>query len=339
MKKKVFGKIEEEQIDLYSLSNQSGLEVQIMNYGATITSIKLPDGTNIVCGFDTLEGYFSNEYIANAPYFGCTVGRFSSRIKDAKFQLNDKSYSLAANNGTNNLHGGIKAFDKAIWSTTKFEDNVLEMSHFSSHLEEGFPGNVETKVTFALNDDNELSISYHAITDADTPLSLTNHSYFNLSGFEETIHNHKAMVDAISHLKPDETGVPTGEVENIQETAADLSKGKFFKEALAGLETGFEHYFVFEKPLWEMRKIATFTHPESNRTLEISTTEPGMLFYSGYYTSDKLARENGDEYGRFKGFCCETHRYPNGPNIANAPGAITRTGEIYLSKTIYKFTF
>lgn len=339
MTKHHFGQFEEQPIDLYTLKNSAGLQVKISNYGATITSIILPDGTDIVCGFDTLNGYFSDAYKTNAPYFGCTVGRFSSRIKDAKFDLNGKTYTLAANNGSHNLHGGIKAFDKSVWNVKEIGENEVEMSRLSPDMEEGFPGNVAVKVTFKLTDDNALHISYQAVPDEDTPISLTNHTYFNLSGFTETIENHKATVNTVLHLKPDASGVPDGEVENIENTPADLSKGKQFKEAFAGLPTGFEHYFLFDNPTSTLTKVAHFEHAASNRSLEISTTEPGMLFYTGYYTSDNLSRESGNKYGKFKGFCCETHRYPNGPNIENAPKAITRADEVYTSETVYKFNF
>ncbi len=339
MSETYFGKVKEQDIKLFTLKNKDGLEVRIMNYGATITAIILPDGTHLSCGFDNLEGYFSEDYKQNAPYFGCTVGRFSSRIKNAEFTLHGERYKLAANNGKHNLHGGINSLDKEVWEVIENSDKRLVMSHLSPHMSEGFPGNVQFEVIFELSDTNELSINYLAVPDKDTPISLTNHTYFNLSGFKETIEGHYARVNASRHLKPDESGVPAGEAENLEGLAADLSEGKQMKQALSGLETGFEHYFIFDKPLWQLGKIATFEHLESGRKLEISTTEPGMLFYSGYFTSNKLKRENGDQYGQYMGFCCETHRYPNGPNIKGTPGAITKARETYTSQTIYSFSF
>ncbi|MEM6830839.1 MAG: aldose epimerase family protein [Bacteroidota bacterium] len=289
-----------------------------------------------------MEGYFSDAYLNNAPYFGCTVGRYSSRIKDGKFEIGGQQYTVAVNDGPNHLHGGLVGFNKQIWNAEEVEEKGavgVRMSRKSPDMEEGYPGNVEVSVTFLLTNDNELTISYEAETDKPTPLSLTNHSYFNLSGFKQTIENHKAQVSAKSHLKPDGTNVPVGEIEDLSGGAADLSKGKRFKEAFSELETGFEHYFLFDKDAWQLEKVAEFEDEESGRKLEISTTEPGMLFYSGYFTSDELKRENGDQYGRYRGFCCETHRYPNGPNIADSPKSVTKPGEKYTSKTVYKVSW
>ncbi len=343
---KEFGNIQEHQIDQYVLTNDNGMTVKISTYGATITSIAVPDMNGnlieLACGFDTLEGYFSEEYRNNAPYFGCTVGRYSSRIKDGKFVIDDKAYQLATNDGPNHLHGGLKGFDKKIWKATTIEDQHtvgVIMKLESLHMEEGYPGNVVVSVTFKLSANNELMISYDAETDQITPLSLTNHTYFNLSGFQETIENHTALIAAKTHLKPDATNVPVGEIEDLTNQPSDLSRMKPLSEAFEGLSTGFEHYFVFDKALWEMEKVAEFTDSKSNRKLEVFTTEPGMLFYTGYFTSDDLKRENGDKYGRFRGFCCETHRYPNGPNIKGSPGSFITPLTPFKSQTTYKITW
>ncbi|TRX59976.1 galactose mutarotase [Fulvivirga sp. M361] len=342
IKKRHFGTYQDQNIDQYILTNNQGMRVKIITYGATITSMTIPGergDLDLVCGFDTLEGYFSAAYSKNAPYFGCTVGRYASRIKDGKFSLNGIDYTLAVNDGSNHLHGGVKGFDKKVWRAEVMQDREeprVVMFLSSPHLEEGYPGNVEVEVSFGLNHKNELSIRYSAVTDQATPLSLTNHTYFNLSGFKHTIENHKAIIFSDKHLAPDQTNVPVGAVENLSGSPADLSGGKLLKSAFEGLETGFEHYFLFDKKWGERTKAAMFTDTDTGRTLEIETTEPGMLFYSGYFTSDELRRESGPQYGKYRGFCCETHRYPNGPNIKNAPGSITGPGEKYTSETIYR---
>ncbi|MEH0152630.1 aldose epimerase family protein [Limibacter armeniacum] len=340
--KHTFGYLDGERIDAYTLTNRNGMKVQVINYGATITSIRIPDGSphqqqEVVCGFDTLEGYQSEAYKANAPYFGCTVGRFASRIKDGKFSVNGTAYEVACNDSSNHLHGGLNAFDKRIWAAEMQEDTVV-MKLFSPHLEEGFPANVEVSVSFRLSDENELVISYEATADQETPLSLTNHTYFNLSGFERTVESTVASIKADSYLMPDDTNVPVGEVKSVQNDPADLRTPRQLGDAFRELPTGFEHYFVFDNRN-EAAPVAEFSDEATGRSLQVYTTEPGMLFYTGYFTDDKLKRESGNQYGRFKGFCCETHRYPNGPNIEGAPDVMTGPDNPYQSRTVFRFGF
>ena len=338
-----FGSFEGQIIQQYTLENDQGMSVKVATYGATITSITIPDANgspiDIVCGFDTLDGYFSPAYQQNAPYFGCTVGRYASRIKSGTFSLDGQTYQLATNDGPNHLHGGLKGFDKRVWSAKVLDGKEtvgVEMTLESPHLEEGYPGNVKVSVTFTLNNNNELGITYRGETDQATPLSLTNHTYFNLSGFQQTIEDHRATILSDVYLSPDETNVPVGGISPVSGSAADLRSGRLLKEAFAQLPTGFEHYYTFDQSVNELRKVAEFEDTLSGRKLEVSTTEPGMLFYTGYFTSNDLQRESGDQYGRYRAFCCETHRYPNGPNIIDAPGSVTRPGQVYESSTRFK---
>lgn len=331
------------EITKYVLSNSRGMKVSIINYGATITSITIPDANGnikeIACGFDSMEGYQSEAYKANAPYFGCTVGRYASRIKDGKFSIDGKDYTTAVNNGSNHLHGGIVGFDKLVWNAELDEqNNAVSMSLTSPHMDEGYPGNVMVKVTFTLNEENALSIKYNASADATTPLSLTNHTYFNLSGFAETIHNHKVQINATKILEPDETNVPIGNISSVAGAIDDLSGGKLLSTCFAEMETGFEHYYLFDHPLGTLTKVARIDDTAGSLVLDISSTEPGVLFYTGYFTSDELKRENGDQYGRYRGFCFETSRYPNGPNIPESPGSITSPESPYKSETIFTFS-
>lgn len=333
-----------QDIHQYTLQNSRGMEVKIIEYGATITAIHLPQAgggkKNIVCGFDTLAGYFGAAYLQNAPYFGCTVGRYASRIKDGQFSIDGKAYTLAINNGSNHLHGGIEGFDKKVWQGEILagEEAKLQMSLASNHLEEGYPGNVRIKVSFSLNDENELCIEYEGHTDQTTPLSLTNHTYFNLSGFKGTIENHHAKIHSTTILAPDATNVPVGEIATVQGTTADLQAGRLLGDCFQEMETGFEHYYLFDKPIDQLAKVAEFRDTQSGTQLEIRTTEPGALFYTGYFTSDELKRENGDQYGRYRGLCFETSRYPNGPNLADSPKSVTHPGEVYRSQTIFKIS-
>ncbi|SFC05289.1 aldose 1-epimerase [Algibacter lectus] len=336
----IFGNYQGEDIKQFSLKNEHGIEVKITNYGATITSITVPNKKgeieNIACGFDTLDGYFGKEYVENSPYFGGTIGRYCSQIKDSKFTLNGKIYHLAKNCGDNNLHGGVLGFDKRIWKAETF-DNGVKMSLYSKDLEEGFPGNVEVSVTFTLSSDNELRIDYSATPDQDTPLSLTNHTYFNLNAFSSNVENHSAKVNTNKRHNMDDTGAATGVIENIEGKIDDLSKGKIIGDVHAVMGDGFEHFYVFDNSDFKLQEVAQITSDESGRTLTVSSTEPCMLLYTGKYTSDAIKRENGEQYGKYRGFCCETHRYQNGPNIENSPKSITKAGEEFKSTTIFKF--
>ncbi len=341
-----FGSLAGESVKEYTLKNNNGVEVKITNYGATITTIMVPDSKgnieNIACGFDTLDGYFSKDYVDNAPYFGSTVGRYCSQIKDAKFSLNGKQYQLVKNCGPNNLHGGAIGFDKRVWNAEPFENNRgsgVKMALKSKDLEEGFPGNVNVEVMFTLTDNNELNIEYLATPDADTPLSLTNHTYFNLNAFHSNVECHLAQVHADKKLACDDTGAATGEIVNIEGAADDMRLPKRIGDAHEGMGDGFENFYVLNNEKGNFIEAAKINCPDSGRTLTVSTTEPSMLLYTGKYTSDALKRENGEQYGKYRGFCCETHRYPNGPNIENSPKSITKAGETFKSTTQFKFNW
>lgn len=335
-----FGYFQGEEVKAFSLKNKNGVEVKLTNYGGTITSISVPDKNgnieNIACGFDTLDGYFQKEYLENAPYFGGTIGRYCSQIKNAEFNLNGKTYQLEKNCGENNLHGGKVGFDKRIWKAEN-SDNSVKLSLLSKDLEEGFPGNVEVSVTFTLTDDNALKIDYHAVPDQDTPLSLTNHTYFNLNAFSSTVVSFNARVNTTKRHEMDETGAATGEIKDIAGQADDLSEGKIIGDVQNAMGDGFENFYVFDNPNFDLNEVAHISSDDSGRSLTVYSTEPCMLLYTGKYTSNALTRENGEQYGKYRGFCCETHRYQNGPNIENSPKSITKAGEEFKSTTIFKF--
>ncbi|MEO1009960.1 MAG: aldose epimerase family protein [Bacteroidota bacterium] len=340
---RLFGVLENEEVHQYILENDNGMQVRITNYGATITSIMLPqlggESEEVVCGFNTFENYFSEAYKANASYFGGTVGRYCSQIKDARFTMNGEVYSLAQIVGDNNLHGGKMGFDKKIWKVLPFETDGarIKMTLRSDHLEEGFPGNVDVSVVFSLNNANELRLDYHAISDADTPFTITNHTYFNLTGFRDTVEGHLVKIQSAKKQIWDDTGAATGENVSVEGAPDDLRTPKSIGEVHKTIGGGFEHYYLFEDKGFALQKVAKIEEPDSGRSLEVSTTEPGMLFYTGKYTSDKLRRESGEQYGKYRGFCCETHRYPNGPNLLDSPKSILPKGEAYDSTTIFKF--
>jgi aldose 1-epimerase len=337
-----YGVYDNQEIDIYTLKNKHGVEVKITNYGATITSIVVPNSKgklqNIACGFDTLEGYFGKEYLENAPYFGSTVGRYCAQIKDAKFVLNEKEYPLTANCGTNNLHGGVKGFDKRVWNAAPLASS-LKMTLFSEDLEEGFPGNVEVSVEFTLTDANELKIQYQGVPDQDTPLSLTNHTYFNLDAFSNTIESHHVQVNTSKRQALDATGAGTGEIVDVTNKSDDLTCAQRIGDVHQKMGDGFEHFYVFDTTAQELQELAHIKSEASGRALTVYSEEPCMLLYTGKYTSNALRRENGEQYGKYMGFCCETHRYQNGPNIENSPNSVTKSGKEYKSTTIFKFSW
>ncbi|MEM9327439.1 MAG: aldose epimerase family protein [Bacteroidota bacterium] len=338
-----FGIVDNQEITSYLLTNDLGMAVKVMTYGATITSIKVPVGGDlreVACGFDAIEGYLSEAYLANSPYFGCTVGRYSSQIKGATFQLDGETHRLAKNAGENNLHGGAKGFDKQVWEAKPLEGPGfvgVEMTRKSPDMEEGFPGNVQVKVTFQLTNDNAIQIDYEAETDIATPLSLTNHTYFNLDGFISGIEDHIAQVFSRRRLALDTSGAATGEVLDISRQADDLTIGRRIGEVHQEMGDGFEHFYVFDDSS-EVKKRAQLTGAKGDLQLKVFSSEPCMLLYTGKYTSNDLKRESGDTYGKYRAFCCETHRYPNGPNIPGSPGSITAPGKPFPSRTIFQFS-
>ena len=338
-----FGSIDGVDVDIYTLENDNGMTVKITNYGGIVTSIVIPDHygdrSDIVCGFDTLDGYFSEAYKANSPYFGGIVGRYAGRIKDGIFTVGGQMYQVAQNDGPNHLHGGVIGFDKQIWDAECSEEAdscALTLSLISPDGDEGYPGKVKVTVEYRLTQANELRIRYQAQTDKATPLALTNHTYFNLNSFADKVLDHKAQIVSDRYLVPDETNVPVGQEQAVAGTACNFNADKLIGDAFEELPNGFEHYYVFTKAPRVCEKIAVFSDSSSGRTLEVETTEPGMLFYTGFYTSDSLKREDGTAFGQFKAFCCETAKYPNGPNIAGATDSILETGCVYDETTVFR---
>lgn len=347
VRKSVFGSYQEEEIYTYELENDNGMILKVMTFGATITSLSIPDSSsnkriNLVCGFDRFGAYFSEEYVNNEPYFGCTIGRYCSQIKDAEFYMDEKEFLLAANCGDNNLHGGAIGFDKMIWTSESFEEKDAVGVNFkleSPEWEEGFPGKVKVQTTMTLNNANEIRIDYKAKTTKKTPLSFTNHSYFNLSGFKESIEKHKVSVYANKLQVCDETGVGTGEISIVDGTHNDLQAGRLVEEVHQDLGDGLEHFYVFDNPDFQLNKVAEVSDPVSGRSLEVFSKEPCMLLYTAKNMSDKLHRESGDQYGKYRAFACATHRWQNGPNIAGSPGTFTAPEKPFESTTVFKLNY
>ena len=338
-----FGQVEGSDVSLFTLENDNSMAVKITNYGGIVTSMVIPDRrgqrSDIVCGFDTLDGYFSAAYQGNSPYFGCIVGRYAGRIKDGRFNVDDKTYQVATNDDPNHLHGGMVGFDKQIWDAecSQADDACeLKLSLVSPDGDEGYPGTLDVSVEYHLTQENELRIRYQAQTDKATPLALTNHTYFNLNSFSDKILDHRAEIHSDRTLVPDGSNVPVGGEQRVEGTACDFNTARPIGDAFKQLPKGFEHYYCFAEGSGVCAKVAVFSEQSSGRTLEVETTEPGMLFYTGFYTSDDLKREDGTQFGQFKAFCCETAKYPNGPNLKDAPASILEPGQTYDETTLFR---
>ncbi|MDG2397535.1 MAG: galactose mutarotase [Flavobacteriaceae bacterium] len=334
-------------VEQYILKNKKGMKIAIITYGGIITSWTAPDKNgmyqDIVLGYNSLD-----EYIKSTPYFGAIIGRYGNRIANGKFTLEGIEYTLAQNNGPNNLHGGIKGFDKVVWNAEEvISDTIigLKLTYHSKDKEEGFPGNLETVVTYTLTEDNTLEVLYEATTDKKTIINLTQHSYFNLSGdFNKTILNHEITIDADTYIPVDETLIPTGELAPVAGTPFDFRKPKTMAlEINADNDQlkkggGYDHCWVLNDQDEGMRLNATAYHPESGRVLEVFSNEPGIQLYSGNFLDGTLPSKNGGTYAYRSGFCLETQHYPDSPNQNNFPSVVLSPGEKYSSKTSFKFS-
>jgi aldose 1-epimerase len=350
--KKPFGKTADgTAVEQYILTNKNGMVIKIMTYGATLTEIHVPDkdgNLDDVClGHSTLEGY-----LAGHPFFGCTTGRVANRIAKGKFTLNGKEYTLAINNGPNSLHGGKEGFDKKVWQFLSQVDGPgyigVKLRYVSKDGEEGYPGTLDSKVTFSLTDGNEIKIEYSATTDMDTPINLTNHAYFNLTGGKEDILGHEMMLNCDKFTPTDDTLIPTGELKEVAGTVMDFTKptaiGARIKQLYDGPGKGYDHNYVlkieaFDRagPMVMPKLCAKVKEPKSGRVMEMYTTEPGVQFYTGNFLDGKDKGKGGVVYQRHWGFCLEAQHFPNSVNQPNFPNSILRPGEVYRQTTVYKF--
>lgn len=345
--KKDYGTTSEgKTVELYTLRNTNGMEVDIITYGGRITGLSVPDRdgkfSNVVLGFDTLE-----QYEKENPFFGALVGRYGNRIANAKFSLNGKEYSLAANNGPNNLHGGLKGFDKVVWkveATDENENAILKLGYLSTDMEEGFPGNLKTTVTYTLTKDNTLQVAYEATTDQPTVVNLTQHSYFNLSGdFSKTIMDHEVSLEADQLVPVDENLIPTGELMDVAGTPFDFRSPKSIGRDINADNDqinkggGYDHCWVLKGQDTGLRTVAKVYDPETGRVMEVATTEPGVQLYTGNFLDGTLPRPDGGTFGKRSGLCLETQHYPDSPNQPDFPSVTLNPGEKYSTATYFKF--
>jgi len=348
IEKKEFGTTED-NVSVYQfvLSNKNGMEISVINYGGIITSLKAKDRNgkyqDIVLGFNSLPPYEDEN-----PYFGALIGRYGNRIANGTFKLDGQPYKLDINNPPNHLHGGLKGFHKVVWNPKEIinDSNVsLELTYLSKHMEEGYPGNLDVKVTYTLNNKDELSVLYEAETDRKTIINLTQHSYFNLSGdFSEDVLDHQIKINADAFLPVDETLIPTGEIRSVLGSPFDFRKSKLIGQDIdvnnkqIEFGKGYDHCWVINNQSNGLRSVATAYHSESGRVLDVYSDLPGLQFYSGNFLDGTLKSKGGGYYELRSGFCLETQYYPDSPNQENFPSVVLKPGDIYKSNTIFKFS-
>jgi aldose 1-epimerase len=341
IKKEPFGIANGKEVFLFTLSNSENVTVKITNYGGIITSLMTPDKNgktaDIVLGFNTLQ-----EYQAGSPFFGALVGRYGNRIADAKFVLNGKEFKLASNDGKNHLHGGMVGFDKVVWDAepiNKSNEVAVKLTYNSKDGEEGYPGNLFITVTYLLNDQNELTITYEAKTDKSTVVNLTQHSYFNLAGEGSgNVLEHEMMINADRYTVTDKELIPTGELRTVKSTALDFTKSKTIGIGFNQNNGGFDDNFVVIKDHDGMTLAAKVHELTSGRSMEVYTTQPGIQLYTGNGLDGTLKGKSGKSYGQYSGFCLETQHFPDSPNQPSFPTTVLNPGETYIQVTIYKFS-
>ncbi|XP_066481644.1 galactose mutarotase [Tiliqua scincoides] len=322
------------QVEKFLLRSDT-VKVEVISLGCIITALETKDRdgkfSDIVLGFDNLEGYLSKH-----PYFGAVVGRVANRIAKGKFVVEGQAYQLAINNGPNSLHGGLKGFDKAVWVPEVVADGVRFFRE-SLDGEEGYPGELKVWVTYTLKDE-AFTINYRAQSNKTTPVNLTNHAYFNLEGQgSPNMYNHEFTIEADSYLPVDETQIPTGEVASVQNTAFDLRKPVELGRHLQAFQlNGFDHNFCL-KQTKEPQFCARVYHPPSGRTMEVYTTQPGIQFYTGNFLDGSLMGKGGCVYPKHSGFCLETQNWPDAVNKNHFPDAMLHSGEQYKHTTCFKF--
>lgn len=340
-----FGTADGKEITLYTLTNTNGLVAKIMTFGAVLTELHTPDKSgksdDITLGYDTLDGY-----VANNPYFGAVVGRVGNRIKNAQFQLEGKTYKLAANNGPNALHGGKKGFDKAVWDATPSEGAAgpsLKLTYVSKDGEEGYPGTLTATATYTLTNKNELKVEMTATTDKTTIVNMVQHSYWNLAGQASgSMLEHELKLDADKYTVVDATAVPTGVIKPVKGTPFDFTTPKPIgkdQKAVGNKPLGYDHNWVVNGDAHKLREVARVKDPKSGRVMTLEADQPGVQFYGGTFLDGTNKGKGGHVYNQYDAFCLETQKFPNSINIpAWKNEVILKPGQTYSHTMVYRFT-
>lgn len=332
-------------VELYTLRNSKGMTATIMTYGGILTSLKVPDRNgnfgDVVLGYDNLDGY-----IQKSPYFGALIGRYGNRIAKGRFTLDGQTYQLATNNGPNSLHGGLKGFDKVVWSAKPIETAygpALILTYVSKDGEEGYPGNLVVSATYSMGEDNTLRLEFSATTDRDTVVNLTQHSYFNLRGSGDIL-GHDVFINADKFTPVDSTLIPTGELKPVDGTPFDFRTATAIGARIGNDDEqlkfagGYDHNFVINKPEGAYGLCAGVYEPTTGRVLEIYSTSPGLQFYSGNFLDGTITGKGGWVYQFRDAFCMEPQHYPDSPNQPNFPSVVLHPGETYHNTIVYKFS-
>ncbi len=337
--------IDGKQTDLFVLKNKNNVQAAITNYGGRLVSLLVPDKngklTDVSVGFGNVEDYTKG----SDTFFGATIGRYGNRIAKGKFKLEGKEYTLVTNNGANHLHGGNKGFSRVVWDAKQVDDKTLELTYVSKDMEEGYPGNLNVKVTYTLTDDNELRIGYEATTDKTTIVNLTNHTFFNLNGEGSgDILGHQLQVSADRYNPVDSTLIPTG-IEPVKGTPFDFNQstaiGARIKDEHQQLKYGggYDHNFVLTGGGGkELKKVATAVGDKSGIAMDVLTIEPGLQFYSGNFMESGHTLKNGSKDAYRTAFCLETQHFPDSPNQPAFPSTTLKPGQTYATTTVYKFS-
>lgn len=338
IQKKTFGELEDHRpVDLFILKNSHGLEVNIINYGGIITSVRTPSKNgkfkNIVLGYDNLDQYLPDPF-----FLGALIGRYGNRISNGKFEINGREFHFDQNEGKHHLHGGNSGFHTVLWDA-EIKGNTLNLSYLSRDGEAGYPGNLNVNVIYSLSEQNELIIEYKAETDKATHVNLTNHAYFNLSGnFAANVLDHQLTLHADRYTIVDEDLIPTGEFRKVENSPMDFTRAKKIGTDIGDVPGGYDHNYVISRENNELQKSAELLHPETGRKLELFTTEPGVQFYSGNGLDGSMKGYGGVAYGPHSGLCLETQHYPDSPNHSHFPSTLLTPDETYNSRTVYKFS-
>jgi aldose 1-epimerase len=332
-------------VQLFTLRNANGAEAKISNYGGLVVSLKMPDRDgkfgDVVLGYPKIDGY-----LKDTPYFGALIGRYGNRIAKGRFTLDGQTYTLATNNYPNALHGGIKGFDKVVWEPTivgRPEGPGLKLQYVSPDGEEGYPGTLTITAVYILTEDNGLKLEFTATTDKDTVLNLTHHSYFNLAGKGDIL-GHEVMMPADRFTPVDSTLIPTGELKPVEGTPFDFRTSTAIgarinqEDEQLKFGKGYDHNWVYTKPLDQFTLLARVYEPTTGRILEVLSTEPGLQFYSGNFLDGTITGKGNWTYQFRNGFCMEPQHFPDSPNQPSFPSVVLKPGQVYHNTIIYRFS-
>ena len=346
MKSDAFGKLADGRVvQVFTLTNKSGVEARILDYGGIVVSLKVPDRAglmgDVVLGFDNL-----GDYLTKSPYFGCLVGRFGNRIAGGKFCLNGKTHTLALNNNDiNSLHGGLVGFDKVVWDAAPAmtpNGPALTLTYVSPDGEEGFPGALSVTAVYTLTEDNALELKFTAVTDQDTVVNLTHHSYFNLACKGDVL-DHEVSIYAGAFTPVNGALIPTGEVRSVEGTPFDFRTPRKIGERINSPDPqlafggGYDHNWVLDNAAGKLVLAATVREPSTGRVMDVLTTEPGTQFYTGNFLESPVGK-GGQVYGPRTGLCFEPQHYPDSPNQPSFPTTVLKPGQVYQNTIVYRFS-